>query len=77
MSDTFVAGGDVKHLTPQQVRTVIGDLASAGTEQGCKVIRVAREPSRLVPRPPSNAADIGEFISDEGMDIIQNIDLLK
>ena len=69
--------GDVKHLTPQQVRTVIGDLASAGTEQGCKVIRVAKEPTKLVPRPPSNAANIAEYISDEGVEIIQSINLLK
>lgn len=34
--------GDIKHLTPTQIRSLIGDMAAAGQAEGSKVVRVAK-----------------------------------
>jgi hypothetical protein len=66
---------DVKHLTPRQLQTVIGDMASAGLDEGMKFIRVASPTTIFIKRPPSNGAGITEYISDIAVEILSNIRL--
>ncbi len=63
--------GDIRHLSPDQVRTLIGQMASAGTKEGSKVIRVA--PSAVKGTRVPCTEGYFEYVIEGPVDIIQNI----
>ncbi|RME28605.1 MAG: hypothetical protein D6800_03710 [Candidatus Zixiibacteriota bacterium] len=65
--------GDIKHLTPRQIQTVVGDLAHAGESDGFRFMRVAKESTGFVKRPPANGASIPEYISDNPTDVASSV----
>lgn len=63
--------GEIKHLTPDQLRTLIGQMARAGTKEGSKVIRVAKEgvSARRVPCTEGYF----EYVIDGTVKVVQSI----
>ncbi len=66
--------GDIKHLTPKQLRAAIGELASAGKDGGAAVMRVSEQPrSHFTPRPGSEFFDIPEYTTDSPAPVSTNV----
>lgn len=58
--------GDISRLTLPQLQAAIGELASAGTSAGTKVMRVSTRPvNDFTPRPATNFFGLDEFSIDE------------
>ncbi len=62
--------GDIKHLSPKQVQTVIGDLASAGQPGGANVLRVA---GANTCEKVKSVAGFFEYVSRLPVEVTQNI----
>jgi len=64
--------GDVRHLTPDQVRTLIGQMASAGTKEGSRVIRVGATKADECEKV-QGVAGYFEYISKVPVKVVENI----
>jgi hypothetical protein len=58
--------GDIKHLTPRQVETVIGDLAASGQRGWARVMHVLDvNPGAATRKPGAVVSTISEFVFDQ------------
>jgi RHS repeat-associated protein len=68
----FFRWGDIKHLTPQQVQTLIGDLASVGPQGGgIRFIRVAANANKCAKVPGKTG--YYEYFFDTAVEVLSNI----
>jgi RHS repeat-associated protein len=65
--------GDIKHLTIDQVRTLVGQMASAGTREGSRVIRVAKKGTEGKSVPCTDG--YFEYVIDGAVDVSESISL--
>jgi RHS repeat-associated protein len=66
--------GDIKHLTPDQLQAVIGQMASAGQPGGANTMRVAgASSSGFTQQPATNMSGIPEYTSDSPVPVGTNV----
>jgi len=65
--------GDIKHLTPRQIESVIGDLTYSGQRGAAKVMHVLDD-SRggpITTTPGSVVREIPEFVFDQPVPVLE------